>query len=175
MKGKIMTTENTTTEATTESTSTEASMTPMEFAEDFIKNNSITDIAEQLVTYSETVDNLNRRIARQVAENDNLRRSLQDTVNTITEFLKSHIGENDSASVDELKELADELDIEMSKSITVKMQVEIEVEMTVPIDFDEESIDDSDFDISCEFSRSLNDVEVDDTNINVESCEVEEN
>lgn len=170
-----MTTENTTTEATTESTSTEASMTPYEFAEDFIKNHSVTEIAEQLVTYSESVDNLNRRIARQGAENDNLRVRLQDTVNTITEFLKSHISDNQDADIDDLKELADELDIELTKSITVKMQIEVEIEMTAPLDFDESNIDDSDFDISCEFNRRIADVEVDDTSINVESCEVEEN
>jgi len=165
-----MTTENT----TTETTATEAQMTPMEFAEDFIKTHSVMEIAEQLVTYSESTDNLIKAKSLKQAEIDNLRRHHNQVIETITEFLKSHIGEGDSASVDDLKELAEQLDIEMTKSITVKIEIEVEVELTVPLDFDEENIDDSDFDISCDFN-GMTDVDVDDTSIEITSCEVEEN
>lgn len=169
-----MTTENTTTEATTETTAAEVEMTPMQFAEDFIKTHSVMEIAEQLVRYSQSADNMRNTISRKQLEIDNTRRRLSDTVRAIEEFIKSHVSENDSADVDELKELANDLDIELTKSITVKMEVSIEVEMTVPLDFDEDSIDDSDFEISADFN-GMTDVEVDDTNINVDSCEVEEN
>ena len=166
-----MTTENT----TTESTSAEASMTPYEFAMDFIKNNSVTEIAEKLVTYSESVDNLNARIARQVSENERLRSRLQETVDAVTAFLKQHIGDDDSASVEELEQLAEELDIELTKTITVSMRVDIEVEMTVPLNFHEDSISESDFDISCDFRNHIDDVESDDISIEVNSFDVEEN
>lgn len=168
-----MTTDITNTETITQTAAQEANMTPMEYAEDFIKTHSILELADQLVTYSESCDNMRNTITRKQLEIDNLRNNLRNVVDTVTEFLKSHISENDSASVDELKELAEELDIELTKSITVKIEIEVEVEMTVPLDFDEESIDDSDFDISCEFN-GMTDVEVDDTNIEVTSCEVEE-
>jgi hypothetical protein len=165
MKGKIM---------TTETTSTEASMTPYEFAEDFIKNHSVTEIAEQLVTYSESVDNLQNRIQRQANDNDALRSKLRNQTETIEEFLKSHIGENDSASVDELKELAEELDIELTKTIKVTFKIEAEYEIIVPLDADEDSISEDDFDYSVSYRNNKNDYEENSESYEITDFETEE-
>jgi hypothetical protein len=165
MKGKIM---------TTETTSTEASMTPYEFAEDFIKNHSVAEIAEQLVTYSESVDNLQNRIQRQANDNDALRSKLRNQTETIEEFLKSHIGENDSASVDELKELAEELDIELTKTIKVTFKIEAEYEIIVPLDADEDSISEDDFDYSVSYRNNKNDYEENSESYEITDFETEE-
>lgn len=171
MKGKIMTTDTT---ATTETTSAEASMTPYEFAEDFIKNHSVMEIAEQLVTYSESADNLQKRIQRQIDEIDNLRAKLRNQTDTIEEFLKSHIGDNDSASVDELKELAEELDIELTKTIKVTFTIECEYEIVIPLDADEDSIDEGDFDYTVSYRNHKNDYEETSEALELTNFETEE-
>jgi hypothetical protein len=162
-----------TTENTTATTSAEAEMTPFEFADNFIKNHSTLEIAEQLVTYSEQVDRLQVRVTAEAGNADHFRQKFNRLEAQIEEFLKSHIGDNEDASVDDMKEFAETLGIELTKSITVKFTAEVEVEMTVPLDFDTDDIDDSHFTVSAEFD-GMNDVTVEDTNINVDDFEVEE-
>ena len=162
-----------TTENTTATTSAEAGMTPFEFADDFIKNHSTLEIAEQLVTYSEQVDRLQARVTAESGTSDHWRQKFNRLENTIEEFLKSHIGDNEDASVDDMKEFAESLGIELTKSITVKFTAEVEVEMTVPLDFDTDDISEDSFTVSAEFD-GMNDVTVEDTNINVDDFEVEE-
>lgn len=150
MKGKIM---------TTETTSTEASMTPEQFAEDFIKTHSVAELVEQFVMYSKSVDSLKQRLESAINNSDHYRQQLRNQTETIEEFLKSHISDNDSASVSELKDLAEELDIELTKTLKVTFNIEVEYEITVPLDADEDSIDESDFDYSVSYRNSNNDYE----------------
>jgi hypothetical protein len=160
---------------TTDNTATEtAPLTPIQIAEEFVKENSSATIVEEFVNNYNAIESLKKQLEYCKQEVVNQRSRWASMAETIEEFLKSHISEGDSASVDDLKELADQLDIELTKSITVKMEIQVEIELTVPLDFDEESIDDSDFDISCDFN-GMTDVDVDDTNIEITSCEVEEN
>jgi hypothetical protein len=154
-------------------TETESMPAPLQIAEDFIKNNSVMEIAEEFVNHYNAIESLKKQLEYQQQETRNQRSRWASMAETIEEFLKSHIAEGDDASIDDLKELADSLDIELTKSITVKMRVDVEVEMTVPLDFDEDSLDEGNFDISAEFN-GMTDVEVDDTNIQVDSFEVEE-
>lgn len=158
---------------TTETTATEASMTPEQFAEDFIKNHSVTELVDQFVMYSKSVDSLNENLELSRGSVYAVRNELNQVINKVTEFLKSHIGENDDATVDELKELAEALNIEMTRNITVTFRAEVEVNMTVPIDFDEDKIDEYKFTVSAEFN-GMDDVDVDDTSIEIENFEVEE-
>jgi hypothetical protein len=166
-----MTTDNTT--ATTASTAAEENMTPFEFADNFIKNHSTLEIAEQLVTYSEQVDRLQARVTAEAGSSDHWRQKFNRLEERVAEFLKSHISENDDASVDDMKEFAESLGIELTKNITVKFTAEVEVEMTVPLDFDCDDISEDSFTVSAEFD-GMTDVEVEDTNINVNDFEVEE-
>jgi seryl-tRNA synthetase len=150
MKGKIM---------TTETTSTEASMTPEQFAEDFIKNHSVAELVEQFVMYSKSVDSLQQRLQSAINNSDHYRQQLRNQTETIEEFLKSHISENDSASVGELKDLAEELEIELTKTIKVTFKIEAEYEIVVPLDADEDSISENDFDYSVSYRNNTNDYE----------------
>ena len=162
-----------TTENTTATTSAEADMTPFEFADNFIKNHSTLEIAEQLVLYSEQVDRLQARVTAEASTSDHFRQKFARLENTIEEFLKSHIGDNEDASVDDMKELAESLGIELTKTITIKFTAEVEVEVTVPLDADLDDVDENDFTVSAEFNGKT-DWEVEDTNINVNDFEVEE-
>lgn len=167
-----MTTENTTTDITV--TDKKANWTPEQFAEDFIKTHSVAELVEYMV--SQKNENLRYKNS---ADNwkDNFqttRGKLQSILDSVETFLKDHISEGNNADLDELKELAEELDIELTKDIKVTFTASVEVEMTVPLDFDLEGIDESNFTVSAEFD-GMTDVEVDDTDINVEDFEVEEN
>lgn len=159
---------------TTETTSTEASMTPYEFADDFIKNHSTLEIAEQFVTYSERVDSLEKRLQSAIDNSDAYRQQLRNQTETITEFLKSHIGDNDSASVGDLKDLADELSIELTKTIKVTFNIEVEYEIIVPLDADEDSIGENDFDYSVSYRNNKNDYEESSESYEMTDFETEE-
>jgi hypothetical protein len=168
MKGKIMTTEN-----TTATTSAESNMTPYEFAEDFIKTHSVLEIAEQLVTYSESVDNLTTRVQAEAGNSKHYIERYNRLFERVEQFLKSHILEDDEASVDDMKEFAESIGIELTKTITVTFTAEVEVEITVPIDASIDDIDENDFTVSAEFDGKT-DWEVEDTDITINDFNAEE-
>jgi len=157
---------------TTEITTTE--VTPIEIATEFVKNSSSIQIAEKMAEDAQSLENMRKNVSHKQVEIDYLRRDKQAILNTVEKFLKEHISEGNDADLDELKELAEELDIELTKNIKVTFTASVEVEMTVPLDFDLEGIDESNFTVSAEFD-GMTDVDVDDTDINVEDFEVEEN
>jgi hypothetical protein len=103
--------------------------------------------------------------------NTALRGRLQELFDNVTEFIKDNL---DSSFASKLKELADELDIELSKDVTISFTVKYTADVTVPIDFDIESIDDSDFDITIRYTGN-DDVDFDNDSTEVEDFEVEEN
>jgi hypothetical protein len=157
---------------TTDITTTE--VTPIEIATEFVKNSSSIQIAEKMAEDAQSLENMRKNVSHKQVEIDYLRRDKQAILNTVEKFLKEHISEGNDADLDELKELAEELNIELTKNITVTFTASVEVEMTVPLDFDLEGIDESNFTVSAEFD-GMTDVDVDDTDINVEDFEVEEN
>ena len=164
MKGKIMTTENTT---------TEAPLTPAQIAEEFVKENTTATIIEEFVNHYNAIESLKQQLEYQQQETRNQRSRWASMAQTIEEFLKEHISEGNDASVDDLKELAESLDIELTKTITIKFTAEVEVEVTVPIDADIDDVDENDFTVSAEFDGKT-DWEVNDTNININDFDVEE-
>ena len=103
--------------------------------------------------------------------NTAIRGRLQELVDNVTEFIKENL---DSSFAGKLKELANELDIELSKDVTISFNVTYTADVTVPIDFDIESIDDSDFDITIRYTGN-DDVDFDNDSTEVEDFEVEEN
>lgn len=103
--------------------------------------------------------------------NTAIRGRLQELVDNVTEFIKDNL---DSSFAGKLKELANELDIELSKDVTISFKVTYTADVTVPIDFDIESIDDSDFDITIRYTGN-DDVDFDNDSTEVEDFEVEEN
>jgi hypothetical protein len=167
MKGKIMTTENTT--VTTEL----PPLTPEQVAEDFVKENTTSVIIEEFVNNYKTIESLKTRVQAESGTSDHWRMKFARLESNIVEFLKSHISDNEDASVDDMKEFAESLGIELTKTITVKFTAEVEVEITVPLDADIDDVDENDFTVSAEFDGK-NDWSVEDTNINVNDFEVEE-
>lgn len=165
MKGKIMTTENTVRAEVP---------TPFQIAEEFVKEHSINDVVEHLVDDYNTIENLKDRLQRESNSRDLLRSQLRDKMNIVEEFLKSHIGESDSASVDELKELAEQLDIELTKEVEITFTIEVTATATVPLEFDVDNFDDSDFDIDIKYNGDFPDVECDDIDWTLNDYEADE-
>lgn len=148
-KGNKMTTENS-------NTDTAAVMTPKVMAERFVGENFSAVIAEELAKQYEEIAELKlskERLYNQMTEFRSRWATLHDKVE---EFLKSHVKEDDDATVEELKELADNLNIEMSKNIKVTFTIEVTAEMEVDLDFDEESIDETKFDVSIDYNGEDN-------------------
>ena len=75
----------------------------------------------------------------------------------VEDFIIEHIKNDDDASVDELKELANAVDIELTQNITVKFTVECEYQYIVPLDFNLEDIDRNDFDVTVQTNLTNND------------------
>ena len=93
--------------------------------------------------------------------------------NSIAEFITQHV-KDDDISTDDLKELAEELNISLTKTIKVKFTVACEYEFEVPLDFEDNDIDESDFNIN--ISSSISDDEIEETSeaIDVTDFEVED-
>lgn len=103
--------------------------------------------------------------------NSGTRARLQELVDTVTEFIKENY--KDGATADELTELANDLDIELTKELTVTFTVSYEATLTVPLEFTYDDIDSGDFEASVRFIGN-GDVEVDDEQTEIEDFEVEE-
>ena len=101
-----------------------------------------------------------------------LRDRLQSTVDTVTDFIKDNL--ESGADVDDLKELAKELDIELTKTLKVEMTIKYYADLTVPLDYDNESLGESDFSIIVRFDSNEDDVDIDNESTEVNDFEVEE-
>lgn len=152
-----MTTENTTPETTPETIET-LPPTPTQIAEEFVKESTTSMIVEEFVNHHNTIERQKQQLLTREQDISNWRTRYNSMSETIEEFLKEHIGDNDSASITDLKELAAELDIEMTKEIEVTFTVEVTATLTVPIGFDAEEISDNDFDIRVDYTGRHDDV-----------------
>jgi hypothetical protein len=93
---------------------------------------------------------------------------------TLEEFIKEHV-KDEQVSIDDLKELAEELDIALTKSIKVTFNVKCEYEFDVAIDFDTDDITEHDFNIRISSNLDGDDVEETSESFEVEDLEVEDN
>ena len=158
---------------TTETTTTDT-QTPEQIAEEFIKANTTSVIVEEFVNHYNEIERLKRRLEERNSSIDYQRNRLNELVAKTRDFIITHVANHDGASVDELKELAEELDIELTKEIEVTFRVEVTATVAVPVDFDEDDITDSDFDISVEYSGTHNDAECDSIEYEVNNFVAEE-
>jgi hypothetical protein len=117
---------------------------------------------------------LKRRLEERNSSIDYQRNRLNELVAKTRDFIITHVANHDGASVDELKELAEELDIELTKEIEVTFRVEVTATVTVPVDFEEDDITDADFDITVEYSGTHNDAECDSIEYDVNNFVAEE-
>ena len=134
MKGKIMTNEIQIDEPTVEAV-----------AEEFVKDHNSTEIVQELIKYSNSVDSLRSNLEYERNRNTALANKLDIVKNFITE----HVKDDEPASVDELKNLAGELDFTLTKRVTVEFTVTYN--LTVECDLDEEVTDD-DFRVNMEYN-----------------------
>lgn len=147
---------------TTENTMTDVvPLTPEAIAEELVKASTTAQLVEALVQYHRDAERNKNHISQQGQVIDDWRARYAGLRDSVEEFLKEHIEEDDPASVSELKELADEIGFELTKEVEVTFTVEVTATLTVPLDFDEDDIQDNDFNIGIRYEGNHNDVECD--------------
>ena len=114
-------------------------------AEEFVKDHNSAEIVEELVKYSNSVDSLESKLEYERTYRSNLASKLEIVKNFITE----HVKDNDEATVGELKELAAELEITLTKEVEVEFTVTYK--LTVECNLDEE-VSDNDFSVSLDYN-----------------------
>ena len=132
---------------------------------EFVNSHSVPDIITHLKEQYDLFQNMKN--SHQI-----VRDRLQGVVSTVTDFVKENYAEG--ANSDDIKELAEELDIELTKNLSITFTVRYECGVTVPLDFDEDEIDDSMFDIRVEANFHDADIEVDSENTEVDDFDVSE-
>jgi hypothetical protein len=161
------------TEETTQVT-TEAPLTNQQIAENVVKDLPANEIVNEVKRLLDEVDYRKREaaLAKERATQGTSR--YLNLFTSLEEFIKEHV-KDEQISIDDLKEFAEEVNIELTKSIKVTFTVKAEYEFNVPLDFNEEDITDGDFTIR--ISSNINDEDVEETSesMEVEDFEVEDN
>ena len=158
----------------TTDTTVETVQTPQQIAEEFVKANTTSVIIEEFVNHHNTIESLRRNLEYAQQDARNQRARWASMAETIEDFLKTHISEKDSASVEELKDLADELEIELTKTMRVTFKIEAEYEIVVPLDATEDDISEDNFDYSVSFRSTNDDWEENSESYEINDFEVEE-
>lgn len=159
-----MTTENTVTES--------APMTPQQVAEDFVKENTTSVIVEEFVNNYYAIERLKKQVEESRTTAQYRLQRLEQFIASTRDFIITGLA--NEVDEDDLKRLADTLDIELTKEIEVTFRVDVTATVTVPIDFNEDDITDADFDVSVEYSGNHDDVECDSIDSEVNNFIAEE-
>lgn len=155
---------------TTETTTTEP--TPQQVAEDFVKANTTSVIVEEFVNNYYAIERLKKQVEESRSTSQYRLQRLEQFIASTRDFIIT--GLSNEVDEDDLKRLADTLDIELTKEIEVTFRVDVTATVTVPIDFDEDDITDADFDVSVEYSGNHDDVECDSIDSEVNNFIAEE-
>lgn len=114
-------------------------------AAEFVKDHNSQEIVDELVKYSNSVDSLKSQLEYERNRNTGLANKLDIVKNFITE----HVKDDDSASVDELKELAAEVGLTLTKRVSVEFTVTYN--LTIECDVEEE-VSEDDFRVSMDYN-----------------------
>ena len=114
-------------------------------AEEFVKDHNSREIVEELVKYSNSVDSLRSNLEYERNRNT----ALAEKLDMVKNFITEHVKDDDMASVDELKELASELGLTLTKR--VKVEFTVTYNLTVECDIDEE-VSEDDFRVSMDYN-----------------------
>ena len=114
-------------------------------ADEFVRDHATDEIVAELVKYSKSVDSLESKLEYERTYRSNLASKLEIVKNFITE----HVKDNDEATVGELKALAAELEITLTKEVEVEFTVTYK--LTVECNLDEE-VSDNDFSVSLDYN-----------------------
>jgi hypothetical protein len=152
----------------TEETTIATPLTNQQIAENTVKELSANELAKELQRLLDEVDFRIRETTQAKTRANEAYRKYGTFRDSVEEFIKEHV-KDEQVQVDDLKELAEELSIELTKSIKVTFTVNCEYEFNVPLDWTEDDISDGDFDIR--ISSNITDEDVEETS---ESYEVED-
>ena len=114
-------------------------------AEEFVKDHNSTEIVQELVKYSNSVDSLRSNLEYERNRNT----ALAEKLDMVKNFITEHVKDDDMASVDELKNLAGELGLTLTKRVTVEFTVTYN--LTVECDINEE-VSEDDFRVSMDYN-----------------------
>lgn len=158
----------------TEETTTQAPLTNQQIAENNVKELSANELIKEFQRLLDEVDYRKQEaaLAKERATQGTSR--YLNLFNSLEEFIKEHV-KDEQISIDDLKEFAEEVNIELTKSIKVTFNVKCEYEFNVPLDFDEEDITDGDFNIRISSNITDEDIEETSESFEVEDFEVEDN
>jgi len=143
-------------------------------ADEIVKSMTSLQIVDEVTRLLDEVDALKVKAARQDNRATENQSKYLNIYNSVAEFIKNSVKE-DSVTIDDLKELAEELNIELTKSIRVTFTVKCEYEFNVPLDWTDDDISDGDFDIRISHNGSDDDMEETSESMEVEDFEVEDN
>jgi hypothetical protein len=114
-------------------------------AEEFVKDHNSTEIVQELVKYSNSVDSLKSHLEYERNRNT----ALAEKLDMVKNFITEHVREDDMASVDELKTLAGELGLTLTKRVNVEFSVTYN--LTIECDLDEE-VSQDDFRVDMDYN-----------------------
>ena len=158
----------------TEETTTEAPYTNQQIAESTVKELSANELVKELERLLDELDYRKNEAASAKERTASATTRYANLYSSVEKFLKEHVKDKE-VSIDDLEELAEELNIELTKSIKVTFSVTCEYEFNVPFDFDDNDIDENDFHIIISSRISNDDVEETSESMEVENFEVEDN
>lgn len=161
------------TEETTQVT-TETPLTNQQIAENTVKELSANELTKELQRLLDEVDYRKREAALAKERATQATSRYSNLYGSVEEFLKEHV-KDEQVSIDDLKELAEELNIELTKSIKVTFTVKAEYEFNVPLDWTDDDISDGDFNIRISYNGNDDDIEETSESMEVEDFEVEDN
>ena len=163
-KGIIKMTTNETTEI----------ITNQQIAENVVKDLPANEIVKEIQRLLDEKDHYKKQCEENRIRANQKQSKYLNIYDSVAECIKNSVKE-DSVTIDDLKELAEELNIELTKSIRVTFTVKCEYEFNVPLDWTDDDISDGDFDIR--ISSNLNDDDIEETSesMEVEDFEVEDN
>jgi vacuolar-type H+-ATPase subunit I/STV1 len=153
---------------TTETTNnvTPEVQTQADIVGNFVKENDYATVVNRIIKLENDYKYANEALTQ-------TRTELRNWKNSITEFLAEHIKDN-AIDVDDLQELADELDIVLEQEIEVTFNVTVKFTGTVPLGFDTDRISDDMFDVRIDFSSRHDGVDLEEDYADIEDFEVEE-
>lgn len=114
-------------------------------ADEFVRDHATDEIVAELVRYSNSVDSLTSHLEYERNRNT----ALAEKLDIVKNFITEHAREDDMASVDELKTLAAELGLTLTKRVAVEFTVTYN--LTVECDIDEE-VSQDDFRVDMDYN-----------------------
>lgn len=154
-------------------TTTNEQPTPRQMAEAVVNNatpNAIIEEVERLIIDRDYYKNEKSLLNARYSElNKQLSHWKNSTTTFVTEFIKS-----DDVTTDDLKEFAEKMNIELTKEIEVTFKVDVKFTATVPLEFEFNEIDESDFDVTIEYSGN-SDIDMEEEYSDIEDFDISEN